>query len=362
MEKELFTDFWCLTSRIMHVWNDKLVIVCVHINCIFLLDLKKNTVYEWFKIDGEENESGLYISSCLIGDELILIPYNAQNIRLINLKNKIQKKIYDNGIIQRSLKRKFKGAFYDAGKIWLIGESEKKIVVINCLDSYSIETVFDYNLKKDFKLLSDYAVYNDCIYIPSENCSSIIKIDLKNINTKNIKFEQNNINGFSGIYTNNGEIYLFDKENQIFKLYDNEDFPAIELYKKDISNKNYSCWKAIKNNDIVVRFPDFTKKIYVYKNLQFERIINVCDSKYVSTRENYFQGICVYQSNCFFQNMYGDLFVFDLETFKLKKINICVDNNLKMFLKFILKNMLNSRLVYERNSFELNWFLDYINE
>lgn len=335
-------------SQSMEMKNGLLILASLYANLIIIVDPTEEKKTFIYQLKNESVENDLYLSFFCDGDELALIPYNASDLLIYDLKEE-KERIVDFGLDSEE-KRK-KGKFLRAVKtedyVWIIGENIKKIILMELTHNYRSIVKCVYYEEPDLLWSSNYLRYKNNIYIPSRNKNKLLEIDTNTTKIRMVTlFSINELNGFSDIFLENGLIKLFDYEGKsyYYPLSSGETKVFLQpceeetlLSCKSVSYFNKLYRMSFESDDIFVKDGDGN-----YRKLLFESCQNGLDKKRV-----HFLGSCQSGEILYFQLRNGKLFRLNMKEERIDPIIIPEEKSLKLEKKEIIHKIYQKSIIEE---------------
>ncbi len=236
-----------------------------------------------------ENFNTRYLTMKLIsdGDDIYIIPYNAEKLWIYNI---VSKKWEGIELESGQVKGKFVQAFIYDRVIYMIGHAYKAIVKINLMTKETgyIREPYDiieqqYNDKVNSLFLCDYSFKDEkTIYLPAYMCGIIFEFDLEN-ESYNTHFLRDEPNGYDVIVRQDGKYWLALRYGGIFICWDGENIVDEFSVRINTQDNRFGCFDGYINGTTVT-FYSHTQKMTVsydfnlHKMMETDnRMVNFCN-------------------------------------------------------------------------------------
>ena len=194
-----------------------------------------------------------------VNGTLYLIPFNAEDIVIVNLKNMDMELVKIDGRFKCKEGKNFMASFVKDDYIYLFGVSQPVILKLNTCDN-SIEyiTLTKEQIIQENKNKDDYfgkqVVYKDgYIFVPFCNIQAVLKLECDTMEYQIIKLG-NNDSGYSGICYSDGEFWLSPRRNENLAIW-NEDNDFIRYIASQCKNDELSYIGIENISNKIMLFP-----------------------------------------------------------------------------------------------------------
>ncbi len=307
------------SSQFIQIWNNKLILVSIYTDLIFFIDLDKNQVTEMLWCQNEKYIETLFRSFCRLDDDLILIPYNAEDFVKIDLNTKHVEDI--SGIIKNEEKvkaGKFLCGIKAGGYLWIIGENLRKVIGLDIQRNYVKAFEYDYSDLGEVFWSGSYIIHNNMIYIPGRRSNQILEIDIIKQNAKVRQISGlKDVSGFLDIVYLEDGIHLFDSAGLEYKWdpqYDlTEYLESNELEEFFLASRQSFVYK-----DKLFRVALFEDSLYIRSTGEkFCRVSVPCRQNNLGNNYTHFHDGYAVGRYFYIQSRDGRLFCLDMETAKV---------------------------------------------
>lgn len=342
------------SSQFIDVWNDQLVLVSYVSNHIYLIDINKHCISDVIYIDTPDCQDILYRAFCCVGNELLLVPYNAEFFCVVNLNNKIITRIGNNELLgEGEKKRKFYRVILHGSTAYVLGESIHEIIVVD-MNNKQITSILKY--KKDTFWTSSYATKGELLFVPSRSKDEMLCIDTTTKNARIISIERKgNAKGFLDIYIKDDEIHLFDEVGNEY-LWDPKGRSAHCISKDD--EFRFTSRQIMRYGNRTYRIALYEDEIYCRDG---EGIFTAIDCQIhqadvIGICSRFQEGIMI-NKHYFFQSRQGKIYQLDMDTNQVDEICIQMNNEHKQYRKHFMMAYSKYKVLKENEDFEFEEFL-----
>lgn len=332
-----------MSSEYIRQWNEYLVFVSVYSNSVFLFNRKTCNIEKVFQINSESVKENLYRDFMIYENELLLIPYAANDFISINLRSE-ERKVISTMLEedQRNIDAKFLFGIVINGILWCIG---KELHVVCCYDiKQKYKKIKEKIFSKEIIWSDAYAINENKVYIPSMNKNLILIINTYTYEIKIEKIIKESVReGFLDIAYQQETLYLWDELGEEYHL----DIKNQSIKKQCLSAKEIiASRQSFVYKNRIFRIALFEDSIIKYdlKNEKRSKIPIAVKNSFNTEMTHFHHGIL--DGNIYWlQTRFGQLFQINMDDISLKKIDMAITNDLES--KIVKRKYWNQKMKEE---------------